>query len=224
MSESAIQALGLRKTYRSGRIDTEVLRGLDLTVQRGSFVAVMGPSGCGKSTLLHVIGLMMRPDAGALVLDGQAVEDLSDRRRTELRRTGVGFVFQRFNLLASISALGNVRLAARLRGADTRGEPGEMLARVGLDGQIHRRPGQLSIGEQQRVAIARALVGRPALLLADEPTGNLDSDNSQRILQLIRELHEQFGQTTVMITHSSTAADFADVVHRMKDGRIQAAD
>jgi len=221
MSELAIQAVGIEKAYRSGRVVTPVLRGLDLSVEAGRFVAVMGPSGCGKSTLLHVIGLMMRADAGSLAVVGRSAGELSDRGRTELRRRSIGFVFQRFNLLASISALANVRLAARIRGADTRGEPGEMLSRVGLDAQVHRRPGQLSIGEQQRVAIARALVGRPALLLADEPTGNLDSDNARRILELIRELHGQFAQTTVMITHSAAAADFADVVHRMKDGRIQ---
>ncbi|MDD4891708.1 MAG: ABC transporter ATP-binding protein [Phycisphaerae bacterium] len=220
MTDLAIQALGVQKSYRGDGVVTPVLRGLDLCVPAGKFVAIMGPSGCGKSTLLHILGLMMKPDAGQVTLVGKAIHDLSAGQQTMIRRKVVGFVFQRFNLLSSISALANVKLAARLRGVDTRTTPAEMLELVGLTGQARRRPGQLSIGEQQRVAIARAMIGRPPLLLADEPTGNLDSDNSHRILDLIRRLHDQFGQTTVMITHSQSAADVADVVHQMKDGLL----
>jgi putative ABC transport system ATP-binding protein len=220
MVDAAIQAEGLEKSYRSDGVGNLVLRGLDLQVPAGAFVAIMGPSGCGKSTLLHILGLMMRADRGRLTMLGRPVNDLSGRQQTEIRRCSVGFVFQRFNLLASISALSNVRLAAQLRGVRDKNAPADMLAQVGLDGEIGRRPAQLSIGEQQRVAIARALVGRPALLLADEPTGNLDSENADRILELIRRLHGQFGQTTIVITHSASAADFADVVLHMKDGRI----
>ena len=220
MSDIAVQAVGVKKSYRSDGIVTPVLRGLDLTVEAGRFVAVMGPSGCGKSTLLHILGLMMRADGGEVSLLGRQVQGLSGRGQTQIRRHAIGFVFQRFNLLASISALANVRLAAQLRGVKDRQAPAEMLAMVGLDGQARRKPAQLSIGEQQRVAIARALIGRPALLLADEPTGNLDSENAQRIMELIRRLHSQFGLTTIMITHSASAAQFADAVLQMKDGRI----
>jgi putative ABC transport system ATP-binding protein len=211
----------LAKSYRSDGVLTPVLRGLDLSVPAGRFLAIMGPSGCGKSTLLHVLGLMMRADGGRLTVLGRDVAGLTGRAQTQIRRDSIGFVFQRFNLLASISALANVRLAGRLRGLADRVSAERMLAAVGLDGdRLRRRPGKLSIGEQQRVAMARALIGKPALLLADEPTGNLDSENAARILELIRRLHEQFGQTTIMITHSASAADFADVVLHMKDGRI----
>ena len=221
MVDLAIQAQGLQKSYRSDGVSTPVLRGLALSVPAGRFLAIMGPSGCGKSTLLHVLGLMMRADGGRLTVLGRDVAGLSGRAQTQVRRNSIGFVFQRFNLLPSISALANVRLAGRLRGLADRSAPERMLAEVGLDGdRLRRRPGKLSIGEQQRVAMARALIGKPALLLADEPTGNLDSENAGRILELIRRLHERLGQTTIMITHSASAADFADQVLSMKDGRI----
>lgn len=223
----AIHAVALTKSYRSDGVVTPVIRGLDLAAPAGRFIAIMGPSGCGKSTLLHMLGLMMRPDSGELRLLGQSVNGLSAGRRNEIRRRSIGFVFQRFNLLPSITALANVKLAARLRGVKDRDAAGRMLATVGLDGgQPGRRPAQLSIGEQQRVAIARALIGLPpaGLLLADEPTGNLDSENARRILELIRRLHEQFGQTTVMITHSPSVADYADKVLQMKDGQVEGQD
>jgi putative ABC transport system ATP-binding protein len=215
-------ARGIRKSFRSDSVITEVLRGLDLEVRRGEFVTVMGPSGCGKSTLLHILGLMMAPtQAGDLVIDGTSALGLGDSRRTQVRREKIGFVFQRFNLLPVLSAEQNVRLALRLRGFDADGRVDSILAAVDLMDSKRKKPGQLSIGQQQRVAIARALVTRPPILLADEPTGNLDSDNARRVLDLLRQFRDRDGQTILMITHNPQCTEWADRVLQMKDGRFE---
>lgn len=212
-------ASGVHKSFGKGRSRVHVLRGLDLRVKRGEFLAVMGPSGCGKSTLLHVIGLMTSADDGKLVLDGRAVGK-SESERTRLRRTHIGFVFQRFNLISVLSARDNAVISMRVRGLDADGCIDDLLASMGISHVAGRKPGEMSIGEQQRVAVVRALAHNPALLLMDEPTGNLDSENSRSLLELFRSINHQRGQTLVMITHSADAASAADRVVHMKDGRI----
>ena len=209
------------KAYGRGSGRNEVLHGVDLAVRGGEFLAVMGPSGCGKSTLLHVLGLMSRPDAGRLEIDGRDVSAAGEAQRTLLRRRTLGFVFQRFNLITSISAADNVAVSLRIRGikADQR-ETCELLDRMGVGHVAKRKSGQMSIGEQQRVAVARALAHRPALLLADEPTGCLDSANADALLDLFHQANAA-GQTIVMITHSPFAAARADHILYMKDGRIE---
>ena len=215
-----IETRNLAKTYRSDGVSTPALRGIDLAVEKGEFVSIMGPSGCGKSTLLYLMGLLDTPTDGAVVLVGADTRGLSDGERTRLRREHIGFVFQRFNLIPTISAEDNVALPLRLRGRPVGPAAREMLAAVGLDEKRRRRPGSMSIGEQQRVAIARALVTRPAVLLADEPTGNLDSESSDRVLDLIERFHEDLGQTVALITHNEQVAARADRLIRMRDGRI----
>ena len=207
-------------TYGAGEAAPPVLHDVALTVPRGEFVMIMGPSGCGKSTLLNILGLMMRPTSGIVELDGRATQDLGDRERTALRRYKLGFVFQRFNLLPVLSAEQNVALALRLRGERVDGQVVEALDRVGLSAKRRKKPGALSVGEQQRVAIARAVVRRPALLLADEPTGNLDSRNAASVLDLLAELNRVDGLTIVMITHNEHVIDRADRVLTMQDGRF----
>ena len=221
MSEPILQARGICKDYRDGDQVCRVLHDLDLVVERGEFLAVMGPSGCGKTTLLNVLGLLTRPtQAEHLRLGRVDCLRLSDLGRTALRRDRIGFVFQRFNLLSTISAAANVHLALRLKGVLPDGQAEEVLDRVGLSAVSHRKPAHLSMGEQQRAAIARAVACRPALLLADEPTGNLDSGNAAAVLELFREFHRDYGLTVVMITHSPEAAAGADRVLHMKDGRF----
>lgn len=217
-----LTAHGVRKDFRSGSVVTEVLRGLDLAVRPGEFVTIMGPSGCGKSTLLHILGLMMPPtQADELAIEGTSALELNDSRRTQMRREKIGFVFQRFNLLPVLSAEQNIRLALRLRGVDVDGRVDAILSDVDLTDSRRKKPRELSIGQQQRVAIARALVTRPPILLADEPTGNLDSDNAQRVLDLLRRFRDRDGQTILMITHNPQCTEWADRVLRMKDGRFE---
>ncbi|HVP10056.1 MAG TPA: ABC transporter ATP-binding protein [Phycisphaerae bacterium] len=216
-----LRARGVRHTYYAGSVGTPVLHGIDLDVRRGEFVMIMGPSGCGKSTLLNVLGLMMRPTSGAVEIDGKATESLSDGERTAIRRDRLGFVFQRFNLLPVLSAEQNVALALKLRGRSADGQAAAALDRVGLEAKRRSKPAALSVGEQQRVAIARALVARPKLLLADEPTGNLDSANAAEVLNLLEELNRSDGLTTVMITHNEHLVDRADRVILMRDGRLE---
>jgi putative ABC transport system ATP-binding protein len=218
-SSDILVAEDLHKGYGRGPARVEVLRGLGLTVRRGEFLAVMGPSGCGKSTLLHLMGLMDSPDSGRIVFQGQDVNG-SASQRTMLRRRSIGFVFQRFNLLGELSAADNVRISLRVRMLADDGRAGELFEKLGIAHVLRRKPGQMSIGEQQRVAVVRALAHRPALLLADEPTGNLDSANSQVLLEHLRQINRQDAQTIVMITHSAEAAGFADRVIYMKDGQI----
>ena len=216
-----IQARGLTRSYGRGRAANPVLRGLDLSVRRGEFVAVMGHSGCGKSTLLHILGLMDRADSGTLVLDGRDVASAGAAERTGLRGRLMGFVFQRFNLLTTVSAADNLAISLALRGRPAdRATILACLEQVGVAHVADRKSGQMSIGEQQRVAVARALAHRPQLLLADEPTGCLDSRNADALLGLLARASAA-GQTIVMITHSASAAAVAGRICRMRDGRIE---
>jgi putative ABC transport system ATP-binding protein len=231
-----LEGANLDKSFGKGAARVHVLRGLDIAVRRGEFLAVMGPSGCGKSTLLHVLGLMTKPVEGRVAVDGrQFVFALpgpgvdydtaigpSDSAMTRVRRTKIGFVFQRFNLLSVLSGTDNVAISLHVRGVRDDGRAAELFRTMGVEHVAHRKPGQMSVGEQQRVAIVRALAHRPAVLLADEPTGNLDSENSAALLDLFRRLNRDEGQTIVMITHSAEAASYADRVARMKDGKISA--
>ena len=222
MSEPIVQVRGLCKDYRDGDATAHVLRGIDLTIERGEFVAIMGPSGCGKTTLLNTLGLMTpATSAERLVIDGVNYLPLSDPQRTQVRRERIGFVFQRFNLLGTLSARRNIELALRLRGMSLDGAVDDVIGQVSLAEVAHRKPAHLSIGEQQRAAIARAMVCRPKLLLADEPTGNLDSGNAAAVVDLFRRFHARWGMTVVMITHSRECAASADRVLQMKDGRLE---
>lgn len=221
LNDILLRARSIQHTYYAGHVGTSVLHGIDLDIRRGEFVMIMGPSGCGKSTLLNILGLMMQPTSGLVEIDGTSTERLGDAQRTAVRRHKLGFVFQRFNLLPVLSAEQNVALPLKLRGESMDGQAVAALARVGLKEKRRSKPTALSVGEQQRVAIARALVGRPMLLLADEPTGNLDSANAADVLNLLEELNKSDGLTTVMITHNEHLVDRADRVILMRDGRLE---
>src|SRR5579875_790796 len=219
---SLIELTDVRKTYRSGSLEVAALRGITLTVDDGEYVAVMGPSGSGKSTLMHILGCLDVPGTGRYRLAGEDVGTMPEHQLADVRNRRIGFVFQQFNLLASMPAWRNVELPLVYSGAERaerRQRAVAALARVGLGDRIHHRPGQLSGGEQQRVAMARALVTEPALLLADEPTGNLDSASTAEILGLLDELHGS-GRTVVLITHEADVAGRADRAVRMLDGLI----
>jgi len=205
--------------FGSGEVREHVLRGLDLRVGAGEFLAVMGPSGCGKSTLLHVLGLMSGPDKGSVVIDGRETTSLGERGRADLRRREIGFVFQRFNLVSVLSGYDNIALSLRIRGLDSSGT-GELLHAMGVADVARKKPSQMSIGQQQRLAVARAIAHRPDILLADEPTGSLDSDNADALLELLSVANRQDDQTIIMITHSPTVAQAADRVVYMRDGKI----
>ncbi len=217
-----LKAENLEKVYRVGKVDVPALRGVSLAVQEGEFVAVMGPSGCGKSTMLHLMGGLLTPTKGRIVIDGEDLTAASDARRTDIRRRKIGFVFQRFNLFPTLTAEGNLRLAERIHGngADDPDRRREILRMLKLEDKMHHKPLELSGGEQQRVALARAVVNRPALVLADEPTGNLDSENSALVLKMFRELNDRFNQTVIMITHNPEAAAACQRVIQMRDGHI----
>jgi lipoprotein-releasing system ATP-binding protein len=209
MSGLGVQARGVCKTYRSGSNRLDVLRDLDLDLEPGERVAIVGPSGCGKSTLMHLLGLLDRPSEGTLTFDGVDVGNLGERERDALRNRRIGFVFQSHNLLPEHTALGNVTVPVRLAGgsnevAEARAKV--LLEAVGLGARLHHQPSQLSGGERQRVALARALVMGPALVLADEPTGNLDPATAARVFHLFLELNRQLGSTLVVVTHSERLA------------------
>jgi putative ABC transport system ATP-binding protein len=209
------------KVYGSERSGVRALDGVTIGFRPGSFTAVMGPSGSGKSTFLHCAAGLDRPTSGSVVLDGQELSALSERRLTELRRARIGFVFQAFNLLPALTVLENVTLPLRLDGRrPKRAAVLDVLARVGLDGTVNRRPGELSGGQQQRVAIARALITRPAVVFGDEPTGALDTGTSREVLSLLRETVRQAGLTVIMVTHDPVAAAYADRVVFLADGRF----
>lgn len=211
----------LHMVYRIGKIDVPALRGIDMTVREGEFVAIMGPSGCGKSTLLHLLGGLLRPTRGRIFIEGVDISSISDAERTDIRREKVGFVFQRFNLLPTLTARDNIELAKQIRGNGLNGQDaGEILRLLGLEGKMFHKPTELSGGEQQRVAIARAIINRPKILLADEPTGNLDSDNSQMVLDMLQELNLRYRQTILMITHDPEVASNAGRIIEMRDGKI----
>ncbi len=212
----------LRMVYRVGKIDVPALRGIDMTVKEGEFVAIMGPSGCGKSTMLHVLGGLLKPSSGRVFVDGVDISSVSDSARTDMRREKVGFVFQRFNLLPTLTAMDNIDLARRIRGnGNANGHEARRILRLlGLENKMYHKPSELSGGEQQRVAIARAIINRPKILLADEPTGNLDSDNSQMVLHMLQELNLKYRQTILMITHDPEVASNASRIIEMRDGKI----
>jgi len=213
----------LRKTYHAGEVDVHALRGVNLDVQRGEFVSIVGPSGSGKSTLFHIVGGLTPPTAGNILLDGHDLLGLTDSQRTELRKTTVGFVFQKYNLLPTLTARDNIEIARDIAHQNGPLDPKfiEVLKLLGITGRLDHKPRALSGGEQQRVAIARAIVNNPAILLADEPTGNLDTENSTAVLGLLRDLNQRLGQTIMMITHNPEAAAYGHRMVRMRDGRIE---
>ena len=208
--------------YHVGAQDVHALSGVDIEVRAGEFVAIMGPSGCGKSTLLNLLGGLARPTAGRVIVDGTEISVAGDGERTRVRREKIGFVFQRFNLLPTLTVRGNLEIARQIQGqpAPSRERLQELLEMVGLPHKEQMKPLDLSAGEQQRIAIARALVNSPAILLADEPTGNLDSVNSALILGLFKDLNQRQGQTILMITHNPEAAAVATRTIQMRDGRV----
>ncbi len=218
-----LRTIDLKKSYKIGKIDVPVLRGLSFEVGEGEFVAIMGPSGCGKSTLLHLLGGLLSPTSGSIIIDDEDLAKVSDARRTDIRRRKIGFVFQRFNLFPTLSAEGNLKLAEKIHsgnGSRSSDRRREVLKLLKLEDKMHHRPLELSGGEQQRVALARAVVNGPAIILADEPTGNLDTENSQIVLDMFRDLNKEFGQTIIMITHNPEAAAACSRTIQMRDGHI----
>jgi putative ABC transport system ATP-binding protein len=225
MNDQIISVRDLRKTYHVGDVDVHALRGVNLDVRRGEFLSIVGHSGSGKSTLFNIIGGLTPPSAGHIIIDGKDLRAMSEGDRTNLRKESIGFVFQKYNLLPTLSAYDNIALARSMAGKslklDDSFEP--VLKLLGIAHRLHHKPRALSGGEQQRVAIARAVVNHPAILLADEPTGNLDTENSEKVLALMRDLNERLGQTIIMITHNPEAASYGHRTERMKDGVIVAA-
>ena len=217
-----LQTVDLRMVYKVGKVEVDALRGVDIHVLQGEFVSIVGPSGCGKSTLLHLLGGLARPTSGRIVVGGVEISAAGDGERTRIRREKIGFVFQRFNLLPTLTVRGNLEIAAQiLNGAvPSRTRIVELLEMVGLPHKMNMKPLDLSAGEQQRIAIARALVNQPAIILADEPTGNLDSVNSGSILNLFKDLNRRLGQTLVVITHNPEAAAVGHRMIEMRDGRV----
>jgi putative ABC transport system ATP-binding protein len=220
--KTILEAIDVTKVYRIGKVDVPALRGISFSVREGEFISIMGPSGCGKSTLLHILGGLTHPSQGKVILDGEEISSVKDAARTDIRRRKIGFVFQRFNLLPTLSAGGNLEIARKIYGdgGNDSSRVREILFLLGLEGKVHHKPAEMSGGEQQRVAIARAIVNKPAILLADEPTGNLDSENSGIVLKMLQELNRTFNQTIIMITHNPEAAAVANHLIEMRDGRI----
>ena len=221
--EPVIEVRGLEKVYRLGEVEVQALRGVSLSIGRGEFVAIMGPSGSGKSTFMNILGFLDQPTGGQYLLEGINGEHLSRDELAEIRNQKIGFVFQGFNLLARTSALENIELPliyARVSGAERREMARKALSEVGLEGRGHHHPSQLSGGEQQRVAIARALVNQPSILLADEPTGNLDTKTSIEVMEIFQHLNRDLGITIIMITHEPDIASFAKRNIHFRDGRI----
>ena len=223
--KAVLETIDLKMVYHVGKVEVAALRGVNVRIREGEYVAIMGPSGCGKSTFLHIVGGMLQPTSGRVIIDGEDITRMSDAARTDVRRRKIGFVFQRFNLFPTLSAEGNLKLAERIHDKDGNGQGDagrrrEVLRLLRLEDKMHHKPLELSGGEQQRVALARAIVTRPAILLADEPTGNLDTENSQVVLDMLRGLNKEFGQSIVMITHNPEAAKLADRIISMRDGHV----
>jgi putative ABC transport system ATP-binding protein len=220
---SILSTENLTKSYKVGKIDVPALRGVTLNIDEGEFVAIMGPSGCGKSTLLHLLGGLLSPTSGRIIIDNEDLSKVSDAQRTDIRRRKIGFVFQRFNLFPTLTAEGNLKLAEKIHvgnGSGSAERRREVLRLLKLEDKMHHKPLELSGGEQQRVALARAVINSPAIILADEPTGNLDTENSQIVLDMFRKLNQEFNQTIIMITHNPEAAAACSRTIRMRDGLI----
>ena len=222
LADAVVQARGVERDYGQGDALVRALAGVDLDLQRGAFTAIMGPSGSGKSTLMHILAGLDRPTAGNVWIDGQEITTLKERALTQLRRDKIGFIFQTFNLLPTLTAAENIVLPLTIAGrkADV-GWVDQLVATVGLGDRLTHKPSELSGGQQQRVAVARALASRPAVLFADEPTGNLDSRTGGEVLDLLRRSVDEFGQTIIMVTHDAGAASIADRVVFLKDGLIE---
>jgi putative ABC transport system ATP-binding protein len=228
--KTILHADNLTKVYRVGTVDVPALRGVTLEVEEGEFLAIMGPSGCGKSTMLHLLGGLLTPTTGRIIIGGEDMTAATDARRTDIRRRKIGFVFQRFNLFPTLTAEGNLRLAERIHGggdgdrrSDDPDRRREILALLKLEDKMHHKPLELSGGEQQRVALARAVITNPAIILADEPTGNLDTENSAIVLNMFQEMNYRFNQTIIMITHNPEAAAMCRRIVQMRDGQIVAS-
>ncbi len=218
-----IQVEDVRKTYRIGKIDVPALRGVSLAADKGEFVTIVGPSGSGKSTLFYIMGGLTHADSGRVMIDGVNFTELSDAARTRMRKSKIGFVFQKFNLLPTLTAEGNIDIALDIAG-HARSADREYISRIaqllGIEKRLKHRPSEMSGGEQQRVALARALVNKPTIVLADEPTGNLDTQNSEIVLNMLRQSNKELGQTVLMITHNPEAAEYGDRIIHMRDGSI----
>ena len=212
----------LVKNYKVGKVDVPALRGVSISIDEGEFVAIMGPSGCGKSTLLHLMGGLLSPSSGVIEIDGEDLSQVSDAKRTDIRRRKIGFVFQRFNLFPTLTAEGNLKLAEKIhsKNGGSSEKRREVLRLLQLEDKMNHKPLEMSGGEQQRVALARAIINNPAIILADEPTGNLDTENSKIVLDMFRELNQKFGQTIVMITHNPEAAASCSRIIQMRDGHV----
>lgn len=222
--ELVVKCVNVRKVYMLGKVAVEALRGVNMEVRCGEFIAIMGPSGSGKTTLLNIIGTLDRPTTGKVYIDGQDITPLSDRELTELRRRKIGFVFQFYNLIPTLTALENVELPMQIAGVnfrEARERAMKLLEIVGLKERMHHRPDELSGGEQQRVAIARALANRPSIILADEPTGDLDSKTGMEIVELLYRLSREEHVTVIVATHDPMVANFADRILLLKDGVIK---
>jgi putative ABC transport system ATP-binding protein len=217
-----IELKNVHKVYPMGEVSVPALRGINLTIHPGEFVAIMGPSGSGKSTLMHLLGCLDLPSDGVVQLDGKDITELDEDTLAQIRGKKVGFVFQTFNLIPTLTAQENVELPLFFQGVPRekrRARAAELLRKVGLDGRLHHKPAQLSGGERQRVAIARALANDPEIILADEPTGNLDSESGKAILELLAQLHRE-GKTIILVTHNPEAAAYAQRIVRIRDGRL----
>ncbi|HEY0657990.1 MAG TPA: ABC transporter ATP-binding protein [Pyrinomonadaceae bacterium] len=221
--KTILQTENLTKIYKIGKVETHALRGVSLDIKSGEFVAIMGQSGCGKSTLLHLLGGLLSPTSGKIIIDGEDISRITDAERTDIRRRKIGFVFQRFNLFPTLTAEGNLKLAEKIHSGNggNAERRHEVLRLLKLENRMHHKPLEMSGGEQQRVALARAVINRPAIILADEPTGNLDSENSEIVLNMFRELNDKFGQTIIMITHNPEAAAICSRKIQMRDGQIE---
>ncbi|MEP6847468.1 MAG: ABC transporter ATP-binding protein [Acidobacteriota bacterium] len=221
--KTILKTENLVKSYKIGKIEVPALRGVSIDIAEGEFVAIMGPSGCGKSTLLHLLGGLLCPTSGSISIDGEDISKITDAQRTDIRRRKIGFVFQRFNLFPTLTADGNLKLAEKIHTGNGDGSAHrrrEVLSLLKLEDKMNHKPLELSGGEQQRVALARAVINNPAIILADEPTGNLDTANSQIVLDMFKELNQRLNQTIIMITHNPEAATNCTRIIRMKDGLI----
>jgi putative ABC transport system ATP-binding protein len=221
-----IQVENVTKVYRIGKVDVPALGGVSFLVEKGKFVSIVGPSGSGKSTLFYILGGLTQPTSGRVIIDGEDFSQLSDAQRTEMRKRKIGFVFQKFNLLPTLTARDNIEIAREISGRNGTEKAffDQVTQMLGVAGRLDHRPSEMSGGEQQRVALARAIINRPAIVLADEPTGNLDSKNSDIVLKMLREANQKFGQTVLMITHNPEAAQIGDEIIHMRDGHVVKAE